>query len=123
MNGGKDGRSPASPAVSGGSLDLIYTNKGSNPHQDSLSGRFAAGLQAKIEAGAPFGCDRCETTCDARIGCRLYVTPDQLAGIKWWNGLTEEDRRFWLAAAVSFVPAQAWEAFKLARGLDAKYTP
>jgi hypothetical protein len=38
---------------------------------------------------------------------------DAEAGISWWNALTEADRRFWLAAAVSAVPADAWSYYKL----------
>lgn len=34
------------------------------------------------------------------------------AGMKWWNGLTEEDRRFWLAAALTAAPAQAWAYYR-----------
>jgi hypothetical protein len=40
------------------------------------------------------------------------MTPDEAAGIAWWNGLTEEDRRFWLAAALTATPSVAWEYFK-----------
>jgi hypothetical protein len=37
---------------------------------------------------------------------------DALAGVAWWNALTEADRRFWLAAAITAIPAHAWEYFK-----------
>lgn len=40
------------------------------------------------------------------------MTADERAGIEWWNALTEEDRRFWLAAALTAVPAEAWQYFK-----------
>jgi hypothetical protein len=30
----------------------------------------------------------------------------------WWNGLDEADRRFWLKAALSAVPADAWTYYK-----------
>jgi hypothetical protein len=34
------------------------------------------------------------------------------AGMKWWNSLSEEDRRFWLSAAITGVPAQAWAYYR-----------
>lgn len=40
------------------------------------------------------------------------MTDDELRGIEWWNGLSEQDRRFWLASACSAVPADAWAFFK-----------
>ena len=40
------------------------------------------------------------------------MTADEQAGIDWWNGLTERDRAFWLQAATSAVPAEAWRFFK-----------
>ena len=123
MSAGRHGRSPGRPGFPGDSLDLIHTSKVPNPRQDSLSGRLTALLQAKIDEGAPFGCDRCVSGCDARPGCRLGLSPDQLAGITWWNGLTEQDRRFWLGCAVSAVPGDAWEMYKRTRGGDAKSTP
>lgn len=39
---------------------------------------------------------------------------DEQRGIEWWNALDEADRRFWLAAACSAVPADAWAYFKRA---------
>lgn len=97
-------------------LDLIHRSNCSNPHQHSLSGRLPSRFQPRIGAGVEFGCDLCQTGCDARPGCRAGLTPDQLAGMTWWNGLSEADRRFWLACAVSAVPGDAWEAFKRAKG-------
>lgn len=35
------------------------------------------------------------------------------AGIAWWNGLKEADRRYWCLAAMTVVPAQAWKYFRL----------
>jgi hypothetical protein len=40
------------------------------------------------------------------------MTPDEQAGVEWWNRLTEADRRFWLKAALTYIPAVAWEYFK-----------
>ena len=37
---------------------------------------------------------------------------DEASGIDWWNVLTEDDRRFWLAAALTATPAEAWKYFK-----------
>lgn len=39
-------------------------------------------------------------------------TPDETAGMVWWNSLTESDRAAWLARAGSAVPADAWAAYK-----------
>jgi len=37
---------------------------------------------------------------------------DEKAGIDWWNALSIEDRAFWLRAALSAVPAEAWAYYK-----------
>jgi hypothetical protein len=42
------------------------------------------------------------------------MTEDERAGIEWWNGSTEEQRRYWLRVACSAVPADAWVAYKAA---------
>lgn len=39
-------------------------------------------------------------------------TPDEAAGMVWWNSLAESDRAAWLARADSAVPAVAWAAYK-----------
>lgn len=39
-------------------------------------------------------------------------TPDELAGMAWWNALTESERRMWLRAANTATPADAWAYFK-----------
>ncbi|MER8377252.1 hypothetical protein [Mesorhizobium sp. M1406] len=39
-------------------------------------------------------------------------TPDETAGMVWWNSLAESDRAAWLARAGSAVPADAWAAYK-----------
>lgn len=44
----------------------------------------------------------------------MKPTADELAGITWWNGLSEEDRAFWLRAALTSVPAEAWAYYKRA---------
>lgn len=45
---------------------------------------------------------------------QAVIAPDTEAGIAWYNGLTEQDRRFWHSIADSAVPADAWAAFKAA---------
>lgn len=42
----------------------------------------------------------------------LAPTPWEEAGMAWWNGLTEADRRYWCFAATTAVPAEAWQYFK-----------
>lgn len=39
-------------------------------------------------------------------------TGDDLAGLSWFNGLTDADRLFWLQQAGSAAPIAAWAAFK-----------
>jgi len=45
-------------------------------------------------------------------------TPDETAGMVWWNSLAESDRAAWLARADSAVPADAWAAYKGLRDLE-----
>jgi hypothetical protein len=35
------------------------------------------------------------------------------AGMNWWNGLTEADRRYWCLAAMTEEPTDAWKYFRL----------
>lgn len=37
---------------------------------------------------------------------------DALVGMAWWNGLSQSERTYWLEAADSAVPADAWRAFQ-----------
>lgn len=39
-------------------------------------------------------------------------TADDLAGVEWWNSLSEPRRADWLRLAVSTKPADAWAEFK-----------
>lgn len=41
-----------------------------------------------------------------------HTIGDDLAGLAWFNGLTDGERAFWLGQAASAVPAAAWSAFK-----------
>ena len=45
-------------------------------------------------------------------------TPDETAGMVWWNSLAEADRAAWLARAGSAVPADAWAAYKRLGNVD-----
>ncbi|MER8874504.1 hypothetical protein NKI04_32395 [Mesorhizobium sp. M0814] len=45
-------------------------------------------------------------------------TADEMAGMLWWNSLTEAERADWLAWADSAVPAEAWAAYKRQGRLD-----
>lgn len=40
------------------------------------------------------------------------ATPDEAAGVAWWNGLSEPARAAWMLLADSAVPADAWALFK-----------
>lgn len=39
-------------------------------------------------------------------------TPDELAGMAWWNGMTDDERSSWLYLAGTAVPADAWAYYK-----------
>jgi hypothetical protein len=39
-------------------------------------------------------------------------TADELAGIEWWNSMSEPRRADWLQLADSARPADAWAEFK-----------
>ena len=39
-------------------------------------------------------------------------TTDEQAGIRWWNGLTEAERGFWMRQADTAVPGAAWAHYK-----------
>lgn len=45
------------------------------------------------------------------------LTEDEVLGVAWWNGLTEKERAFWLQAARSAVPADAWAFWKRQEGV------
>jgi hypothetical protein len=40
-------------------------------------------------------------------------TADDLAGIEWWNAMTEQRRAYWLQIAKTNVPRHAWDHYKL----------
>ena len=42
------------------------------------------------------------------------TTTDALKGIEWWNSLSRLERAYWLGAANSQAPVDAWCAFKKA---------
>jgi hypothetical protein len=39
-------------------------------------------------------------------------TPDDLAGMAWFNDLSDAERSFWLHQADTAVPAEAWAFYK-----------
>lgn len=43
--------------------------------------------------------------------CAAFSQFEAAAGIKWWNGLTEEMRLYWLKDADSAVPADAYRMY------------
>ena len=43
------------------------------------------------------------------------ASADATRGIAWYNGLSRAERGYWLDAAGSAVPADAWRAYKAAR--------
>lgn len=60
------------------------------------------------------------STSDRKITTAVEMLPtgallDAEAGMRWWNGLTENARAFWLEQCGSAVPADAWATYKLAK--------
>lgn len=49
----------------------------------------------------------------APVGQEVVPTEGDDAGMAWWNGLSEADRRYWCLAAMTAVPAEAWKYFRL----------
>lgn len=45
-------------------------------------------------------------------------TVDDLAGIAWWNGLTEQRRAYWCRVAQTATPKHAWDYYKLCREIE-----
>lgn len=43
---------------------------------------------------------------------RRKASNDEMAGIDWWNALSERERASWCKKTGSAVPAEAWAAFK-----------
>jgi hypothetical protein len=39
-------------------------------------------------------------------------TPDERAGMDWWNSLDKSERRHWFNLAKANSPAEAWAMFK-----------
>lgn len=52
-----------------------------------------------------------EAACDAGAGAYRVELDEPLAGIVWWNELTEPTRAHWLTVAGSAVPADAYRAY------------
>ena len=46
-------------------------------------------------------------------------TSDEVAGMKWWNSLTETQRAYWLREACSAVAADAWAEWKRRHPVEA----
>jgi hypothetical protein len=80
------------------------------------SGQYAGRM---IEDGQElFGIAGCSTpeeveqaACDAGAGAYQVELDEPLAGIVWWNELTEQTRMHWLTVACSGVPADAYRAY------------
>ena len=45
-------------------------------------------------------------------------TADDIAGMAWWNSLTEQRRAYWLSVARTSSPRQAWDYYKLCREVE-----
>lgn len=48
----------------------------------------------------------------AQVPSTVPCSPDALLGIIWWNRISRAERAHWLEVAGSYVPAEAWAAFK-----------
>lgn len=62
----------------------------------------------------------CKVNWDTWEGCEVGakepptdgVTSDGETGMAWWNGLTDEDRSYWMKVSLGTSPAEAWAYFK-----------
>jgi hypothetical protein len=70
--------------------------------QDSIDQPFdSAGYEAAMEG----------VTVDERAAVAAMTADEQL-DIAWWNGLTEEQRAYWLREANTAIVAEAWAYYK-----------
>jgi hypothetical protein len=62
------------------------------------------------------------TTHIQHATCRAgkAATPDDIAGMAWWNALTVAQRGYWLQLSKSNTAAHAWDHFKLIRDTEAQ---
>lgn len=53
-------------------------------------------------------------------GGGVFPVPEELpeTGMKWWNGITEQERGYWLTRSASAIPADARHAYLLAVAYD-----
>jgi hypothetical protein len=50
-------------------------------------------------------------------------TPDEAAGMSWWNGLSEMARAFWLRQSGGITAADAWAEWKRRQAQPAPNAP
>lgn len=65
----------------------------------------------------PLACINVEMTTEPLVdmGIEREPTPDEQAGMTWWNEMDERGRRYWMQRAGDTGRAvDAWEAFKRA---------
>jgi hypothetical protein len=55
-------------------------------------------------------------TAGSQTTTTVPCSPDALLGMTWWNRITRAERARWLEVAGSYVPADAWAAFKSGGG-------
>jgi len=56
----------------------------------------------------------------AEVGGSVFpvLAEDPHVGMIWWNGISESNRAYWLQAAKSAKPADAWQAWREAEAYD-----
>lgn len=45
-------------------------------------------------------------------------TPEEQAGMRWWNSITRSERAYWLERADSARPVDAWREYLRQTGTD-----
>lgn len=84
-------------------------------------GKTCADCRHFSRCNAMFGHIAADEVCDwspsrfspfERAAAEAAVVKDAVAGMDWWNGLNDNDRRYWMLASMGRTPAEAWAYFK-----------
>ncbi|MCY1553912.1 hypothetical protein D9M68_904440 [compost metagenome] len=73
------------------------------------TGKLAEGMTYRVRDGQS-GAGMLAGWGEPKPAPRVVI--DNHPGVTWWNALSEADRRFWLLASCSAVPADAWGYFQ-----------
>lgn len=108
------------PAVIAGSVNLLKFSEALA--RAGLVGRHDAARGVLMIEPVPERCPQCggtgleeDAVCDSCGGAGRHA--DAKAGMAWYNGLTRLKRAHWHRIAGSAVPAEAWAAWRAAKGV------